>query len=381
LIQYGGGAMLTYSELKSLSTLSGDGNMFISLYLNVNRLTNPKGDYVIHFKNMLKNKEEKIEKNTEKKIKKDLNKIESYLKDYKREFKKGVALISCSGLGIWKNYHLSLPVKNEIVIDTTPYIKPLLSLLNNYQRCVVLLVDKELAKIYVTHLGEIEEYTELFTPNIPGKHKKGGWFSLQQKRFERHIDYHVNLHMKDVVKTLEDFLHKESISRIIIGGSEDAITKIKNILPKDILRKVISTFTSEITLGEKEVLHKTFKIAEKNENEKERTIVENLITRAMKKNMAVLGIEDVLINLQEGKVMELVFLKELSASGFKCSNCDFLTIQKVKTCPYCGGNFEDVHYIIDFAAQRAVELGARIEIITKSEELKRRGGIGAFLRF
>ncbi|MCK5506350.1 MAG: hypothetical protein KAJ10_14395, partial [Thermodesulfovibrionia bacterium] len=145
--------MLTYGELKSLSTFSGDGNVFISLYLNVNRLTNPKGDYIIHFKNMLKETEEKLKKNTEKKIKEDLVKIETYLKDYKREFKKGIALISCSALGIWKNYHLSLPVKNEIVIDNAPYIKPLLSLLNNYQRCVVLLVDKELAKIYVTHLG------------------------------------------------------------------------------------------------------------------------------------------------------------------------------------------------------------------------------------
>lgn len=183
--------MLTHSELKELSTISGDGNFFISLYLNVNPLTNPKGDYVIHFKNMLKEAAEKIDKDTEKKVKEDFDKIESYLKGNRREFKKGIALISSSALGVWKTYYLSLPLKNELIIDKTPYIKPLLFLLNNYQRCVVLLVDKELARIFIIHLGEIEEYTELFTPDIPGKHKKGGWFSLQQSRFERHIDYHM----------------------------------------------------------------------------------------------------------------------------------------------------------------------------------------------
>jgi peptide chain release factor subunit 1 len=373
--------MLTYHELKSLSAIGKNGNLFVSLYLNVNRLTNPKGDYVIHFKNILKKAELNIGKSAEKKVKKDLHKIESYLRDSKREFKKGIALISCESLEIWKNYHLSLPIKNELVIDSTPYIKPLVSLLNNYPRYAVLLIDKESAKIYITHLGEIREYTELFTPGIPGKHKKGGWFSLQQKRFERHIEYHVNLHIKDVVKTLEDFLQKEKIENVIIGGAESAVTKMKNMIPQQILRKVKKTLHAETKLSEKDVLDRTLTIAEELEHAKEREVVDNLITRTMKKNMAVLGIEDVLFNLQEGKVMDLIFHKDLSASGYKCSNCNFLTTQKITTCPYCSGNFDKVNYIIDFASQKAVELGARIEVITKSEELAKAGGIGAILRF
>ncbi len=373
--------MLTYSELKELATVKPDEKFFISLYLNVNPLTNPKGDYVIHFKNMFKELSEKIGKDTEKKIKDALVKIESHLKGNKREFKKGVALICSGDLKIWKNYYLSLPVKNELVVDKSPYIQPLLFLLNNYPRFVVLLVDKELAKIFIVHLGEIREYTELFTPDIPGKHKKGDWFSLSQKRFERHIDYHVALHIKDVVKALEDFLHKEAIDRIIIGGSEDTITKIKKILPQTILKKVISAFNAEIFLNEKDVLDKTLKILEELEKEKQKSLVEELITRAMKNNMAVIGLENALASLQEGKVMKLVFLKDLKAQGFKCSNCNFLTVQAIKSCPYCAGKFDEVPYLIDYAAQKAVEQGALIEVINKSDEFGKAGGVGAFLRF
>jgi peptide chain release factor subunit 1 len=373
--------MLTYSELKELSTMSGNGNFFISLYLNVNPLTNPKGDYVIHFKNMLKDVAEKADKDTERKVKDDLGKIESYLKANRREFRKGIAIISSSALGFWKNYHLSLPVKNELIIDKTPYIKPLLFLLDNYQRCAVLLVDKELARIFIIHMGEIVEYTELFSPNVPGRHKKGGWFSLQQSRFERHIDYHVALHIKDVAKALEDFLRKEAINRIIIGGSEDAIIKIKDILPRQILKKLFSTFHAEIILGEKEVLKKTLKIIEEIENEKERDTVEELITRTMKNDMAVIGLEDVLTKLQERRIMKLIFLKDMKNSGFKCTNCGFLTSQTIKSCPYCEGKFEEINFLIDFAAQKAVEQGVLIEVVTKSDELAKAGGIGAFLRF
>ena len=85
--------------------------------------------------------------------------------------------------------------------------------------------------------------------------------------------------------------------------------------------------------------------------------------------------------VQEGKVMKLVFLKDLTAAGFKCSSCSFLTVQTIKSCPYCGGKFEGVNYLIDYTAQKAVEQGALIEIITKSDELVKAGGIGAFLRF
>jgi peptide chain release factor subunit 1 len=373
--------MLTFGELKSLSNLGNKNNFFISLYLNVSRVTNPRGDYIIHYKNMVKKTLENIEKQIEKKIEDDLERIEAYLRDNKREFKKSIAIISCDALGVWRAYHLSIPVKNELIIDNTPYLKPLILLLTNYERYGVLLVDKELAKIFIVHLGEIKEYTELFTPDVPGRHKKGGWYSLQQKRFERHIDYHVNLHIKDIIKTLEHFLNKENINKIIIGGSEDVIIRVKNLLSPMILKKVISTFHADTTIGEKEVLEKASKILEKIENEREREKVEELITRTMKRNMAVTGIEDVLINLQEGNVRELVVLKEMSSSGFRCLNCNFLTIQRIKSCPYCSGNFEEVNYLVDFAAQKAVEQGASVHLVSDNRELLQVGGIGAFLRF
>ncbi|MBI4654228.1 MAG: hypothetical protein HY752_04455 [Nitrospirae bacterium] len=373
--------MLTSGELKHLSTASGNGNFFVSLYLNVNSLTNPKGEYVIHFKNMLKKTTEKLNKDVMKKVKEDIEKIEASLIGNKRGFKKGLAVISSIPLGFWREYHFSLPVRNELIIDDTPYVKPLFTLLNNYPRYVVLLIDKESARIFLIHLGKIELYTEHITPDIPGRHKKGGWFALEQSRYERHIDYHISLHMKDVIKSLEELLHKESVDKIIIGGSEDAIVKIKNMLSRTILDKVISIFHPEKLSGDKDILDETLEIIRVFEREKEREIVKELITRTMKNNMAVIGLEDVLNSIQEGRVMTLIFLKDMAASGLRCIGCGFLTSQTIKTCPYCGGNFEKASYLIDLSVQKAVEQGAAIEVITDSEGLLNAGGIGAFLRF
>jgi len=46
--------MLNREELKEMAKMRGDGAFFVSLYLNVNPVTNIKDNYVIHVKNMLK---------------------------------------------------------------------------------------------------------------------------------------------------------------------------------------------------------------------------------------------------------------------------------------------------------------------------------------
>ncbi|MBA3061173.1 MAG: hypothetical protein FP832_05950 [Nitrospirae bacterium] len=79
--------------------------------------------------------------------------------------------------------------------------------------------------------------------------------------------------------------------------------------------------------------------------------------------------------------MKLIFIKDFEDSGHACRNCRHLSKQKVSTCPYCKGGMEEVNYLIDLAAQRAVEQGSLIEVIADNKELLDAGGIGAFLRF
>ncbi len=153
------------------------------------------------------------------------------------------------------------------------------------------------------------------------------------------------------------------------------------MLPHTILDKVIATFHPEKMSGGKDILNETLSLIEGFERNKEKEIVEVLITRAMKDDKAVIGLEDVLTNIKNGKVINLIVLKDLSTTGFKCKGCGFLTSHAVKACPYCSGQFEDVNYLIDLAAQKAVEQGAAVDVVSDSAELAKVGGIGAILRF
>src|SRR4030043_188005 len=373
--------MLNREELKEIAKMRDEDAFFVSLYLNVNPLTNRKNDYVIHVKNMLKQTTENLDKVVLKKINGDFKKIEAYVLANKRIFKKGLAVLSSQEKDIWKEFHLSVPIKNEVIVDKTPYIKPLLDILDNYQRYAILLVDRESARLFIIHLGEIEEYTEVHSADVPGRHKKGGWFALSGKSYERHIDYHVGLHLKDVLKQLDTFLSREYVGRLLIGGSEEAVTKVKAMLPHAIADKIIGTFQTEMFANSKEVLKKVEPVLQVFEEKKETENINGLLTKAMKNENAVIGIEDVLNALQEGRIMKLIFLKDYKQSGLTCKNCGYLTIQHISKCPYCKGEIQGVNYIVDLAAQKAVEQGAFVEVTDENKKLKESGSIGAFLRF
>ena len=373
--------MLNSTELKELSSMGGADKYFISLYLNVDPLFNSKGDYMVHFKNMIKDTIEAMDKAVYKRLKADIERIEHYVVMNKRIFKKGLALISSSENNVWKEYHLNVPVKNEIIVNSSPYIKPLLHVLDNYQRYALLLVDKESARIFVIHLGEIVEYGEVHTADIPGKHKKGGWFALSQNHYERHIDYHIGMHLKDVVNKFDAFLSGEYIGRIIIGGSDEAVSMVKGMLNKSILDKLIGTAKIEMFAKPDEVLKRVETIVSAYEKKKEQEEVEDLIAKALKNENAVLGLDNVLSALQEKRVMKLFVIRDYKAYGYRCVSCGYLNAQRFDSCPYCNGNSEDVDYIANLAGEMAIQQGALIEVVDESKSLMESGGIGALLRF
>ncbi|MEW6109899.1 MAG: Vms1/Ankzf1 family peptidyl-tRNA hydrolase [Nitrospirota bacterium] len=373
--------MLNREEIIKIARIKGNDAYYVSCYLNVDPVLNTKGDYIIHIKNMLKDAMDRLDKDLRKKIKTDIDRIDSYIFANKRNLKKGLAILSSSPADFWKEFHLSVNLKNEIIVDKTPYIKPLLNILDRYKRYAIVLIDKEFSRLFAVYLGEIEEYKEVFTENVPGRHKRGGWFSLSQKSFERHIDYHVNLHIKDVIRNLEGMLSSGDINRLVIGGSEEAISRAKGLFPKTISDKIIGTISISISANTNEVLSKVQPFLEQYEIEEKNLIVEELLTRTMKKENAVTGLDDVLAALHDGRIMKLLFSGDYRDSGYSCVKCGFITSQEIDRCPYCNSDVAKIDYIIELAAQKAIEQGASVEIIYGNEKFEKAGSIGALLRY
>lgn len=395
--------MLDREELREIASMNGKEHRYVSLYLNVDPLLNRAGDYDIHFKNMITDAVESLDKAAYKRVRDDIEKIKEYVASNRKSFRKGLVILSSAENDFWKVYHLNVPVRNEIIIDTSPYTKPLLDVLDNYEKYAVLLVEKEDARIFVIHLGEVVEYVEVHTGGVPGKHKREGGFALSQMgidrhmaqtgkgragitgyrehHMERHIAEHVKLHLKDVLEVLNPFLEREHINRLIVGGSDEATAATIAMFHETTRAKVIGTAKAEMFITSDEVLRRVEPVVADYERKQEVETVESLITQALSGANAVLGLADVLTALQEQRVMKLVMLKDLKAAGYRCGSCGLLSAQKVEPCPACSGKVEQVSDITDLIGELAVQQGAIVEMIADNKRLAEKGGIGAFLRF
>jgi peptide chain release factor subunit 1 len=168
---------------------------------------------------------------------------------------------------------------------------------------------------------------------------------------------------------------------MLIGGSEEAVTKVKAMLPPSIAAKITGTFQAEMFANSKEILEKVEPVLRSFEEKEEVETIDALLTKAMKNENAVIGIENVLNAMQEGRIMKLIILKNYKTAGLSCINCGNLAIQELTSCPYCKGEMQKVNSIADLVAQKAVEQGAMVEVVSGNKKLEESGSIGAFLRF
>ena len=153
------------------------------------------------------------------------------------------------------------------------------------------------------------------------------------------------------------------------------------LFPKQISDKIIGTFSVTMSALGTEVLSRVTPVIQAFEKKVQEETIELLMTKTMKNENAVIGIDNVLSALQAGKVMKLLFVKDYKTHGFSCARCGFLTSQMAAACPYCKTAMQKVDYMIDLAAQKALEQGAGFEVVRDHEQFEKAGAIGAFLRY
>jgi len=70
-------------------------------------------------------------------------------------------------------YKLGIPVEDQMVVDTSPYIRQLARMIGDYETFGLVVLDNHRARIYVVSSGRIEDITQI-ARDIMKKHKKGG---------------------------------------------------------------------------------------------------------------------------------------------------------------------------------------------------------------
>ncbi len=379
--------MITFQQITDLLNYQSTEFQVVSLYLNTDLRNTTLDKIRILTKDLIKSRHDEIEKSTlghqqKEALKKDFDKILQFVETMAVEGnQRGLAIFTSRGGEMWEVFRLPQKVKNAIIVDPDPYLRPLVAILNQYHRFCFAIVDRKKAKIYEYYMGEILDITEMLSADVPGKVRLAGWYGLEEKRVMRHIDYHTHQHFKRVANLLFRLHNARQFDYFILGGQSEYLPEFERHLHSYITSRIVERVDTTPDAWNINTVKKVIRETENRLNEKRfRELVEQLITDAAKNNRAVLGLQEVLKNANLGNIRLLLIEEDAVLPGRECFSCGYLTIDE-EVCPVCGAKTELMDDLFDEIVENTVNYNGDFLQIPPGSALKEHQGIGAFLRF
>jgi peptide chain release factor subunit 1 len=298
---------------------------------------------------------------------------------------RSVAVFSCAPDNFLKVYPLAVPVRSRLRVSDRPHLKPLADLLDSYGGYGVVLVDKQGARFFHFHLGQLQEQEGMLGETI--RHtKRGGGSQTPGRRGGSagqtgYVEEVTDRNMRDAVEYAIRFFAEKNVRRIVIGGTEDNVALFRNQLPKTWQSLVIGSFPISMLATHTEVLERAMQIGEAAEISREAHLASTVVTQSAKGRGGVVGLEATLNSVREGRIQTLLIRDGFRAPGNRCTGCGYISVQPMETCPFCGGKAEQIPDAVELAVRHIMQSGGEVEVLRAGQEVKGFDQIGAVLRY
>ena len=378
--------MITRQQIDRLLQFKNGDYLVTSCYLNLDRAQMPPQMLKIRVKDLIQSAEHELSSKTgthaqRESLRDDFERIEEFvLQKITTNRHKALAIFSCSGEKFWQTYRLPRMVRNILIADHVPYIRPLTAILAEYHRYCTVLVDRVHGRIFEVYMGEILERTELIDA-VPRRVREGGFGGREERQMERRHARAVHHHFQRVADAMFELFKRDKFDWLILGGHREILGEFKHHLHPYVKARWVGDFHAEPgSTSVPEVLARTLEIEERVEWEQERKLAEELVRKAGSRSLAVSGVSATLHALTRGEAQMLLVEEGFETPGFVCSSCRYVALDE-DVCPHCQKPMEPCPDVVDEAIEVALQKNCQIEHVQGVTPLRDAGRMGALLRF
>jgi peptide chain release factor subunit 1 len=254
--------------------------------------------------------------------------------------------------------------------------------------------------------GDSLEVVDVVTSGVSGKTRKGGQSARRYERArEMELTYFFNRVGEHATRSL---LNSNKVSGLIVGGpgpTKEEFVKggyLHYQLQQNILAVIDTGYSGRE--GVREVVEKASDVLQNVRFVEEKKLVQRFLMEINKPNgLAIYGLPRIMAALEKANVETVLVSDDVNTTRIRmtCKNCKtpkeemvanqrrMQTMQEMIStpCAKCGATDYDVEEvdIVDLLEEKAVEIGAKVEVISGGTEegnmFKSFGGLGAFLRY
>jgi len=366
--------MLTNRDLQELLDYKAQ-HPVLSVYLSTDPAEGNADAHKLHLRSMLKDVE----------LPDDVEAVTRFVEHEHDWSGRSVAIFSCAEEEFLEAYSLAVPVRSRVRASDRPYVKPLANLLDSFGGYGVALVDKQGARFFYFHLGQLREQEGMVGESVR-RTKRGGGSQAAGRRggMAGQTDYAdevADRKMKEAVEVATRFFAENNVRRILIGGTEDNVALFRSQLPKAWQSLVVGSFSISMVASHTEVLERAMEIAREADERREAQLANVVVTNAAKGRGGVVGLEHTLTMVHEGRVQTLLIRDGFRAAGKRCQSCGYVSSQPMESCPFCGGEPAQITDTVELAVRKVMQSGGDVEVLQKEQAVKGFDQIGALLRY
>lgn len=363
--------MFNNIDLRELAAVSGPERAFVSLYLSTPESLAGLKPRIEKIRALLADNPVETEYFEE-----NMKMVEAWLTEHTWETE-GAAVFACWALDFIRAYPLTVSGPDFLWVDSSPYIRPLAELQDEYENFVVVAADNSASRVFFITSARADEDARI-KGDVKNHVKKGGW---SQKRYQRRRGNELLHYSKEIVEVLSEIEQKETFDRLFLVGSQETMTEIENALPPPLAAKLAGKQNVDFSAGDDQIFDASFDMFFAAEREAEAQLWEKIKGEYCRGGLAVTGAEEVLKAAAVGRVEKMAVTRDARIAGIRCRECENLAAVATDKCPVCGSadvfKVDLVNELVELLALSSAEA----DFMDPIPGLSQAGDVAALLRY
>lgn len=301
---------------------------------------------------------------------------------------RGLAVFSSVARGFRQVVPLDFPVENRLVIDSDPFVLPILEHWYGDAMYLIALVDSDEAHLFEARHGHPDRVLDIVREDAHQEIQRDKPRFTYKKRFAQ--TRHERLHgteedkfLKTVAETIFEHFHAHSFAGLILLGQSQITGPLRRLLPNHLSASVIAEAHHAMTTEADGLAADVAPLIERAGVIREDELLGQLRQRCKENHLVAVGATDVLDALQQGRAVEVLLGNRSDIAGSRCDECNYRLGAPVRTCPYCGGTTRPVNAVQDIlrmAMRQRLPVHVVRRATTKDDPLASLNGVAAFVR-
>lgn len=369
--------LLSDASIRELAGIRGEAGPITTCYLDVDgrRLVRQQ-DVEQELETLLRSARQRAD--DEPSVLEDLARIEKHVRaGIDRAGVRGMVFFASAANDLWKVIPLPVRVRSQVVVNASPAVGQLESILQAHEPIGVLLADRQRARLFVFELGRLVERSELFE-ELPRDYDVRG--QSERGTPEAHVEELAQQHIRHAAKVVFQVFQERPFEHLVISASEAVASDLEAALHPYLKERLGGRLHLPIDASETAVQEAAEAVELELEKARDAQVVARLREAVGAGRRGVAGLADTLEALNEHRVERLVVSKGFSKEGWRCPEADSLHAIGPNH-PVTGAPLVRVPDVVEDAIEVALTSKIPVTICVADADLDVLGRIGALLRY